>query len=179
MGKMKVLFHDIWDKIVYLYKIGMGYKTIGKQLVWGGVNCWCDKKMEKTPIDYQSPSVWSSTQDFPAWGNNPELHNTILLISRQLGPQSLTWPLVTHYIVVDWNYVCSVCKVPLLKKAHVHAPQKFADEYLDDSEEGWEKVLWSDETKIELMANLENQHGDERLVFSTVEKDIKSQTNQS
>lgn len=80
---------------------------------------------------------------------------------------------------MDRNYVCSVCKVPLLKKAHVHARQKFANEHLDDSEEGWEKVLWSDEIKIELMANLENQHGDEILVFPTVEKDIKSQTNQS
>ncbi|KAJ8416788.1 hypothetical protein AAFF_G00326660 [Aldrovandia affinis] len=41
-------------------------------------------------------------------------------------------------------------KVPLLKKAHLQARLKFANEHLDDSEEAWEKVLWSDETKIEL-----------------------------
>ncbi len=41
---------------------------------------------------------------------------------------------------------CSVRKVPLLKKAHVQAHLKFAS----DSEENWVKVLWSDETKIEL-----------------------------
>ena len=41
-------------------------------------------------------------------------------------------------------------KVPLLKKAHVQACLKFAKEYLDDPEEAWEKVMWSDETKIEL-----------------------------
>ncbi len=39
---------------------------------------------------------------------------------------------------------CSAHKVPLLKKAHVHARLKFAN----DSEENWVKVLWSDETKI-------------------------------
>ncbi len=41
---------------------------------------------------------------------------------------------------------CSACKVPLLKKAHVQAHLKFAN----DSEENWVKVLWSDETKIQL-----------------------------
>ncbi len=41
---------------------------------------------------------------------------------------------------------CSVRKVPLLKKAHVQAHLKFAN----DSEENWVKVLWSDETKIQL-----------------------------
>ena len=45
---------------------------------------------------------------------------------------------------------CCTCKVPLLKKAHLQAHLKFAKEYLDDSEEAWEKLMWSDETKIEL-----------------------------
>ncbi|KAI3356592.1 hypothetical protein L3Q82_017789 [Scortum barcoo] len=39
------------------------------------------------------------------------------------------------------------CKVPL---AHVQARLKFANDHLDDPEEAWEKVMWSDETKIEL-----------------------------
>ena len=41
-------------------------------------------------------------------------------------------------------------KVPLLKKAHVQARLKFAKEHLDDPEEAWEKVMWSDATKREL-----------------------------
>ncbi len=41
---------------------------------------------------------------------------------------------------------CSARKVPLLKKAHVQARLKFAN----DSEENWVKVLWPDETKIKL-----------------------------
>ncbi len=41
---------------------------------------------------------------------------------------------------------CSTRKVPLLKKAHVQAHLKFSN----DSEENCVKVLWSDETKIEL-----------------------------
>ncbi|KAK6297049.1 hypothetical protein J4Q44_G00331910 [Coregonus suidteri] len=45
---------------------------------------------------------------------------------------------------------CSARKVPLLKPAHVQAHLKFANDHLDDPEEDWEKVMWSDETKIEL-----------------------------
>ncbi|KAK6303547.1 hypothetical protein J4Q44_G00260010 [Coregonus suidteri] len=45
---------------------------------------------------------------------------------------------------------CSARKVPLLKPAHVQARLKFANDHLDNPEEEWEKVMWSDETKIEL-----------------------------
>ncbi len=45
---------------------------------------------------------------------------------------------------------CSARKVPLLKPAHVQARLKFAKDHLDDPEEAWEKVMWSDETKIKL-----------------------------
>ena len=42
---------------------------------------------------------------------------------------------------------CCAHRFPLLKKAHVQARLKFAKEHLDDPEESWEKVMWSDETK--------------------------------
>ncbi|KAK3546864.1 hypothetical protein QTP86_003756 [Hemibagrus guttatus] len=45
---------------------------------------------------------------------------------------------------------CSARRVPLLKPVHVRARLKFAREHLDDPEEDWENVTWSDETKIEL-----------------------------
>ena len=48
---------------------------------------------------------------------------------------------------------CSARRVPLLKPVHVQAHLKFAREHLDDPEEDWENVIWSDETKIELFGN--------------------------
>ena len=53
---------------------------------------------------------------------------------------------------------CCTRKVPLLKKAHVQARLKFAKEHLDDPEEAWEKVMWSDETKIELFGINSTRH---------------------
>ncbi|KAI4879312.1 hypothetical protein NFI96_004796 [Prochilodus magdalenae] len=40
--------------------------------------------------------------------------------------------------------LCMARKIPLLKSAHVQAHLKFAHDHLDDPEESWEKVLWSD-----------------------------------
>ncbi|KAJ4931486.1 hypothetical protein JOQ06_025781 [Pogonophryne albipinna] len=45
---------------------------------------------------------------------------------------------------------CGARRLPLLKPVHVQARLKFAREHLDDPEEDWENVIWSDETKIEL-----------------------------
>ncbi len=49
---------------------------------------------------------------------------------------------------------CNARKVPLLKKVHVQACLKFAN----DSEENWAKVLWSDETKIHLFGINSTRH---------------------
>ncbi|KAI4904687.1 hypothetical protein NFI96_006145, partial [Prochilodus magdalenae] len=40
---------------------------------------------------------------------------------------------------------CMARKAPLLKSAHVQARLKFAHDHLDDPDESWEKVLWSDD----------------------------------
>jgi len=39
------------------------------------------------------------------------------------------------------------------QRSHVKAHLKFANDHLDDPEESWEKVMWSDETKIELFGH--------------------------
>ncbi|KAJ4928562.1 hypothetical protein JOQ06_016353, partial [Pogonophryne albipinna] len=60
---------------------------------------------------------------------------------RELGPNTLRCQGLKS---------CSARRVPLLKPVHVQARLKFAREHLDDPEEDWENVIWSDETKIEL-----------------------------
>jgi transposase len=44
-------------------------------------------------------------------------------------------------------------KVPLLKKKHLAARKKFATEMLNKEDNYFDKILWSDETKIELFGN--------------------------
>jgi len=43
----------------------------------------------------------------------------------------------------------SARRVPLLKPVHVQPSLKFAREHMDDPEQDWENLMWSDETIIE------------------------------
>lgn len=42
---------------------------------------------------------------------------------------------------------------PLLKKTHIRSRLEFAKKHVDDSMVKWKKILWSDETKIELFGH--------------------------
>jgi len=59
---------------------------------------------------------------------------------------------------------CMTRKVPLLKPEHVKACLKFANDHLDDPEESWEKVMWSDETKIKLFGHNSIVFGGRRMM---------------
>ncbi len=85
------------------------------------------------------------------WDSNPQplgYESESLTIRPRLPPKQLVT--LRH----EWLKSCSARKVPLLKKAYVQARLKFAN----DSEENWVKVLWSDETKIELFGINSTRH---------------------
>ncbi|KAI4873602.1 hypothetical protein NFI96_001400 [Prochilodus magdalenae] len=68
---------------------------------------------------------------------------------------------LTQYPSLWWSCVgsrTSARKVPLLKRAHVEARLKYANDHLKDEPSYWEKVLWSDETKIELFGLNSTRH---------------------
>ena len=81
---------------------------------WVGVNCLCDKKMEKHQLTINI-SVWSSTQDLPTWSKPDEEKNEETTQNYTARPSWWSqgssdhsyqrWPLVTHYVLVDSNHV--------------------------------------------------------------------------
>lgn len=52
---------------------------------------------------------------------------------------------VEHYAIITK-------KAPLFKSSDVQAPLKLASKHLDDPEQEWEKVMWSNETKIKVFS---------------------------
>ena len=96
--------------------------------------------MEDTPIDYQSPLVWSSTQDLPMW-NKPD-NEKALVDDLKAVETTVTKMTISNTACHSGLKSCSAHKVPLLKNVHVQACLKFANKHLDDSEEGGEKVIW-------------------------------------
>ncbi|CAJ0942437.1 unnamed protein product [Ranitomeya imitator] len=157
MGKTKELSKDVMDKIIDLHKAGMSYKTIRKTLgekettVCAIVRKWKEYKMTVNQHQSGAPCkilprgvslIMRKVRDQPktTWG---ELVNDL-----KAAGTTVTKKTIANTLRCKGLKSCSVRKVPLLKKTHVQTHLKFADEHLDDSASEWEKVLWSDETKM-------------------------------
>ncbi len=110
--------------------------------------------MEETQNNCQSPSVWGSMQDLTSWSFNDhengeesaQNYTEDLVNDLKEAGTIVTKKTIGNTLRHEGLKSCSACKVPLLKKAHAQARLMFAN----DSEKNWVKVLWSDETKIQL-----------------------------
>ncbi|KAL0187979.1 hypothetical protein M9458_015078 [Cirrhinus mrigala] len=159
MAKTKELSKDVRDKTVDLHKAGMGYKTIAKQLgekltTAGAIIC----KFEKHKITVSLPQSGAPCK-ISSGGvsvimrtvrNQPRTTREDLVNDLKAAGTIVTKKTIGNTLRREGLKSCSARKVPLLKKAHEQARLKFANEHLNDSEENWVKVFWSDETKIEL-----------------------------
>ncbi len=155
MAKTKELSKDVRDKIVDLHKAGMGYKTIAKQLgekvttVGAIIRKW--KKHKITVILPRSGAPFKISPRGVSMimrtvRNQPRTTREDLVNDLKAAGTIVTKKTISNTLRREGLKSCSARKVPLLKKAHVQACLKFAN----DSEENWVKVLWSDETKIQL-----------------------------
>ncbi len=155
MAKTKELSKDVRDKIVDLHKAGMGYKTIAKQLgekvtTVGAII----RKWKKHKITINLPRTGAPCKISPRGvslimrtvRNQPRTTREDLVNDLKAAGTIVTQKTIGNTLCREGLKSCSARKVPLLKKAHVQARLKFAN----DSEENWVKVLWSDETKIQL-----------------------------
>uniref|UniRef100_A0A4W5LQC1 Uncharacterized protein n=1 Tax=Hucho hucho TaxID=62062 RepID=A0A4W5LQC1_9TELE len=159
MAKTKELSKDVRDKIVDLHKAGMGYKTIAKQLgekvttVGAIIRKW---KKHKRTVNLPRPgapckiSPRGVAMIMRTVRNQPRTTREDLVNDLKAAGTIVTKKTIGNTLRREGLKSCSARKVPLLKKAHIHARLKFANEHLNDSEDNWVKVLWSDETKMEL-----------------------------
>ncbi|KAK3547291.1 hypothetical protein QTP86_018822, partial [Hemibagrus guttatus] len=123
---------DTRNKIVDLHQAGKTESAIGKQF---GV-----KK-----INYLTP--WGQN-DHKNGEQKSQNHTGDLVNDLQRPGTKVTKATISNTLRRQGLKSCSARRVPLLKPVHVRARLKFAREHLDDPEEDWENVTWSDETKI-------------------------------
>uniref|UniRef100_A0A803K637 Transposase n=1 Tax=Xenopus tropicalis TaxID=8364 RepID=A0A803K637_XENTR len=159
MGKTKELSKDVRDKIVDLHKAGMGYKTISKKLgekvttVGAIVRKWKEHKMTINRPRSGAPRKISPrgvSMILRKVKKHSRTTREELVNDLKLAGTTVTKKTIGNTLHRNGLKSCRARKVPLLKKAHVQARLKFANEHLNVSVSNWEKVLWSDETKIEL-----------------------------
>uniref|UniRef100_A0A4W5Q2Z4 Transposase Tc1-like domain-containing protein n=1 Tax=Hucho hucho TaxID=62062 RepID=A0A4W5Q2Z4_9TELE len=154
MAKTKELSKDVRDKIVDLHKAGMGYKTSAKQLgekvttVGAIIRKW---KKHKRTVNLPRPgapckiSPRGVAMIMRTVRNHPRTTREDLVNDLKAAGTIVTKKTIGNTPCREGLKSCSARKVPLLKKAHIHARLKFANE-----QDIWVKVLWSDENKMEL-----------------------------
>ncbi|KAK3575061.1 hypothetical protein QTP86_019760 [Hemibagrus guttatus] len=159
MAKTKELSKDTRNKIVDLHQAGKTESAIGKQL---GV------KKSTVGAIIRKWKTYKTTDNLPRSGaprkisprgvkmitrtvsKNPRTTQGDLVNDLQRAGTKVTKATISNTLHRQGLKSCSARHVSLLKPVHVRAHLKFAREHLDDPEEDWENVIWSDETKIEL-----------------------------
>ncbi|KAK3540298.1 hypothetical protein QTP70_029605 [Hemibagrus guttatus] len=159
MAKTKELSKDTRNKIVDLYQAGKTESAIGKQLgvkkstVGAIIRKWKTYKTTDNltrsgaPRKISPRGVKMITRTV---SKNPRTTRGDLVNDLQRAGTKVTKATISNTLRRQGLKSCSARRVPLLKPVHVRARLKFAREHLDDPEEDWENVIWSDETKIEL-----------------------------
>ncbi|MCJ8736460.1 hypothetical protein PDJAM_G00012720 [Pangasius djambal] len=159
MAKTRELSKDVRDKTVDLHKAGMGYKTVAMQpgeKVTTVCAIICKKKKHKITVNLPQSgapckiSPRGVSMIMRTVRNQPRTTREDLLNDLKAAGTIVTKKTIGNALRREGLKSCSGREVQLLKKAHVQARLKFANEHLNSSEEIWVKVLWSDETKFEL-----------------------------
>uniref|UniRef100_A0AAY5KXD9 Tc1-like transposase DDE domain-containing protein n=1 Tax=Esox lucius TaxID=8010 RepID=A0AAY5KXD9_ESOLU len=137
----------------------MGYRTIGKQLgekatsVGAIIRKWKKFKMTVNLPRSGAPckiSPRGASMIMRKVRDQPRTTRQDLVNDQKRAGTTVSKKTISSTLRHHGLKSCSARKVPLLKPAHVQACLMFAHDHLDDPEEEWEKVMWSDETKIEL-----------------------------
>ncbi|KAK3547659.1 hypothetical protein QTP86_026769, partial [Hemibagrus guttatus] len=167
MTKTKELSKDTRNKIEDLHQAGKTESAIGKQL---GV------KKSTVGAIIRKWKTYKTTDNLPRSGaprkisprgvkmitstvsKNPRTTRGNLVNDPQRAGTKVTKATISNTLRRQGLKSCSARRAPLLKPVHVRASLKFAREHLDDPEEDWENVIWSDETKIELFGKNSTCH---------------------
>ncbi|KAG1927250.1 hypothetical protein F2P79_024388 [Pimephales promelas] len=154
-AKTKELSKDTRDKIVHLHKAGKGHggkgSTVGTIIrKWKKLNMAVNFPRTGAPCKI-SPRGVSMIQRKVR--NQPRTTREELVNDLRRAGTPVSKVTVGNTIRRYGVKSCMAWKVPLLKPAHVKARIKFANDHLDDPQESWEKVMWSDENKIELFGH--------------------------
>uniref|UniRef100_A0AAY5KBZ6 Sleeping Beauty transposase HTH domain-containing protein n=1 Tax=Esox lucius TaxID=8010 RepID=A0AAY5KBZ6_ESOLU len=156
MAKARELYKDIRDKIGDLHKAGMGYRTIGKQLgekattVGAIIRKWKKFKMTVNLLRSGAPCkispcgasmIMRKVRDQPGT-TQQDLVNDLMRAGTSVSKKTIS------NTTPSWIKIMQCTQGPPAPASACPGPS--ANDHLDDPEEEWEKVMWSDETKVEL-----------------------------
>jgi hypothetical protein len=145
MAKTKELSKDTRNKIIDLHQAAKTESAIGKELGLKTYKTTDNLPRSGAPRKISPRGVKMVTRTVR---KNQRTTRGDLVNDLQRAGTKVTKPTISNTLRRQGLKSCSARHVPLLKPVHAQARLKFAREHLDDPEEDWENVIWSDETKI-------------------------------
>lgn len=160
MAKTRELSVDLRQKIIDLHKKGKGYRIISKELelslsTVGNIvrkyktsnNAVANLPRSGRPRKLTNGNArWISRKvQKNAFVTRGEIQRDLKEAGIDVGKDSISRALNRNGL-----FSRSPRKVPLLKRQHVKARLDFVKTYGEKPQEFWDKIIWSDETKIEL-----------------------------
>ena len=160
MAKTKGLSRDMRDKIIERLKGGQGYRKISKEMNLA------QSTVEKIIRKYKK--YGDGTANLPRIGRprkindrnsrwisrngqmNPFITRSEIKTGLEGAGINVRKDTISRALYRTGFHSRSPRKVPLLKTKHVKDRLKFVETYERKGMQFWEKVIWSDETKVEL-----------------------------
>uniref|UniRef100_A0A8C6KMD7 Tc1-like transposase DDE domain-containing protein n=1 Tax=Nothobranchius furzeri TaxID=105023 RepID=A0A8C6KMD7_NOTFU len=167
MGKSKELSMDLKKQIIDLNKSGKSLGAISKQLQVPRATVQtivCKYKVHGTvsslPRSGRKHKLSPAAERKLVWRVKSEPRITKKQICQELEAAGIHLLLSTVKRVLHLHGLrgCRARRKPLLQKRHLKARLKFAADHMDKDKTFWRKVLWSDETKIELFGHNAQQY---------------------
>ena len=169
MGKSKQLSEDLRISIVRNHESGKGYKTIAKELKvplgtvktlirkWKMSNSVKPKPRDGRPRKLSAKSVRRIVREVV---QQPQTTASDLQESLREGGIQVSTSTIRRELNNSGLYGRVARKKPLLRPQHKNARLRFAKKHIDEPQNFWNKVIWTDETKIELFG-----HNQQRYVW--------------
>ena len=159
MPKTAELSESTRKSIIQLHRDGLGYRKISPVLnipistVGDTVRSWKSFHLSTSLPHSGRPTKMSDRTArnlVRKAQNNPQLTCSELQKDLQSSGTNVCKNTIRTLLRKSAFHSRSPRKTPLLKEIHVKKRQNFAEEHLSKPSSFWDKILWSDETKIEL-----------------------------
>jgi transposase len=162
MAKTKELSEDLRMRIVNAHKNGKGYKTISKQFlvpvatIQSIIRKYKKVKTVKNLVGRgRKPKVSPklARKIVREASNNPRTTTKVIRNNLRESGIDVSRQTVQRALNKAGLHGRRPRKTPLLQPRHLKARLDFAKTYLDKAPNFWTKILWSDETKLELFGH--------------------------